>query len=169
MVRDARGALSRFVIEGYLIRRIVFISRVFLFDSNIHCFLLLLLLFAFRSRNRKSTEGRSQALQRIVAQAHLRALKVQAPQVQVHQFWASVPALLVPLGALSSQQYPWCPYDFLPPFRSVVSLDLLVVLHGVAGTQRLNSSATRKLKQASTDDCFDDIVLFVRGLAPAAS
>ena len=48
---------------------------------------------------------------------------------------------------------------FLPPFRSVVSLDVLVVLHGVAGTQRLKISATRNLKHASPVDCFDDIFL----------
>ena len=38
------------------------------------------------------------------------------------------------------------------------ALHVLVVLHGAAGTQRLKISATRKLKQASTVDGFDDIV-----------
>ena len=51
MVRGAWRALSSFVIEGYLIGSIVFISRVFLFDSHVHCSLFLLLVFAFRSSN----------------------------------------------------------------------------------------------------------------------
>ena len=66
VIRVARRALSRFVIEGYLIAWFVFISGVLLFDSHIHCFLLLLLLFAFRSSNGKATKGSSQALQGIV-------------------------------------------------------------------------------------------------------
>ena len=89
---------------------------------------------------------------------HLRALKVQAPQVQIRQqVWVLALALLVPLRALLSRQCPSCPSCILLPF-SGVSLDVLVVLHGVAGTQRLKFSATRKLKQAVTVDCFDDIV-----------
>ena len=51
MVRGPPRALSRCVIEGYLIVWIVFISRVFLFDSHLHCLLLFLPLFAFRSSN----------------------------------------------------------------------------------------------------------------------
>ena len=66
MVRGARRALSKFSIEEYLIVWIVFVSRVSLLDYHIHCFLLIFLLFAFRSSNGKSTEGSSQALQRIV-------------------------------------------------------------------------------------------------------
>ena len=53
--------------------------------------------------------------------------------------------------------------------RNGVSLDVLGVLQGVAGTQRLKISATRKLEQAFTVDCFNDSVLFVPLLAPAAS
>ena len=49
VIRRAPRALGRFDIEEYFI---VFISRVFLFDSHIHCFLPLLLLFAFRSSHR---------------------------------------------------------------------------------------------------------------------
>ena len=96
-------------------------------------------------------------------------MKVQAPQGQVHHVWASVPALVLPLRALSSEQCPWCQYGILPPSRSVVSLDVLVVLHGVAGTQRLKSSASKKLQQAFIVVALDDIVLFVPLLAPAAS
>ena len=61
VIRGAPRALNRSVIEGHPMGWLVCISRIFLFDSHIHCFLLLLLLFAFRSCNRKSTEGRSQA------------------------------------------------------------------------------------------------------------
>ena len=50
-----------------------------------------------------------------------------------------------------------------------VSLDILVVLHWVAGTQRPKNSATKRLKQAFTVDCFDDIGLLMSLLAPAAS
>ena len=57
---------------------------------------------------------------------------------------------------------------YFQPF-SGVSLDVLVVLHRVAGTQRLKISATRKLKRAFTVDCFDGIVLFVPLLASGAS
>ena len=90
-------------------------------------------------------------------------------QVQFHQqVWALALAWLVPLRALLSRQRPWCPYCIPSPF-SGVSLDVLVVLHGVAGTQRLKFSATRKLKQAFTVVCFDDIVLLMSLLAPAAS
>ena len=84
------------------------------------------------------------------------------------QVWALALAWLVPLRALSSRLCPWCPYYISSPF-SGVSLDVLVVLHGVAGTQRLKMSATRRLEQAFTVDCFDDNVLFVLLLAPAAS
>ena len=66
MIRGARRALDRSVIEWYLIGWLVSISRIFLFDSHIHCFLLLLLLFAFRSSNGKSTEGRFKAVPKIV-------------------------------------------------------------------------------------------------------
>ena len=66
MIRGARRAISRLVIDGYRIGWFVIISRVFLFDSHIHCFLLLLILFAFRSCHRRSTGRRSQALQGIV-------------------------------------------------------------------------------------------------------
>ena len=45
MVRCAWRTLRRLVIEGYLIGWILFISRVFLFNSRIHCSLLLLLAF----------------------------------------------------------------------------------------------------------------------------
>ena len=94
---------------------------------------------------------------------------MQALQVQVHQqVWALALAWLVPLRALLSRQGPWCPYYVSSPF-SGVSLNVLVVLHGVAGMQRLKFSATRKLEQAVTVDCFDDIVLFVPLLAPVAS
>ena len=75
----------------------------------------------------------------------LKALKVQAPQLQVHSVWALVPALLVPLRALTCRQCLWCPCCILAPFKSVVSVGVLLVLHGVAGTQRLQMSATRKL------------------------
>ena len=143
------------------------ISTIYLFGSHVHCLLLLLVLFASRSSNGESTEGSSQALQDPAAQ--LRALKVQAPQVQVHQqVWALALAWLVPLRALSSRQCPWCPYYISSPF-SGVSLDVLVVLHGVAGTQKLKTCATRKIEQAFTVECFDDIFLFVPLLAPAAS
>ena len=67
MIRGTGRALNKFVIEGYLIGWFVSISRVFLSDSHIHCFLLLLLLFACRSSNRESTEGSSQALKGIVS------------------------------------------------------------------------------------------------------
>ena len=77
-------------------------------------------------------------------------------------------AWLVPLRALLSRQCPWCPYYVSSPF-SGVSVDVLVVLHRVAGTQRLKISATRKLEQAFTVDCFDDIILLMPLLAPAAS
>ena len=66
VIRGARCALDRSVIEGYLIRWFVSISRVFLFDTRINCFLLLLLLCAFWASNGMSTEGTSQALQKIV-------------------------------------------------------------------------------------------------------
>ena len=66
VVTGAQRALSRLVIEGYLIGLMLFIFRVFLFTSHIPRFLLLLLLFAFGSSKGKSTEGRSQALQRII-------------------------------------------------------------------------------------------------------
>ena len=62
VVRGALRGLSRFVMEEYLIGWIVLVSRVSLFGSHIHCFLLLLLL----SSNAKSTERSSQALQPIV-------------------------------------------------------------------------------------------------------
>ena len=75
---------------------------------------------------------------------------------------------LVPLRALLSQQCPWSPYYISSPF-SGVSLDVLVVLHGVASTQRLKISATRTLEQAFTVDCCDDIVLLMPLFAPAAS
>ena len=45
------------------------ISRIYLFGSHVHCFFLLLLLFAFRSSNGESTEGNSQALQGIIPQS----------------------------------------------------------------------------------------------------
>ena len=99
----------------------------------------------------------------------LRALKVQAPQVQVHQqVWALALAWLVPLRALSPRHCPWCPCYISSPF-SGVSLEVLVVLHGVAGTQRLKISATRTLEQAFIVDCFHDIALFLPLLLPAAS
>ena len=66
VIRGARRALNRFVIEGYLIGWFVSISRISLFDSHIPCFLLLLLLLACRSSNEESTEGSSEALQQIV-------------------------------------------------------------------------------------------------------
>ena len=66
VIRGARRALNRFVIEGYLIRWVVSMSWIFLFDSHIISFLLSLLLFACRSSNGKSTEGSSQTLQGIV-------------------------------------------------------------------------------------------------------
>ena len=145
------------------------ISRVYLFGSDVHCLLLLLLLFAFRSPNGEYIEGSRQALQRIIPQADLRALEVQAPPVQVHQqVWALALSWLLPMRALSSWRCPWCLYHISSPF-SGVSLDVLVVLHGVAGTQRLKAFATRTLEQAFTVDCFDDILLFVPLLAPAAS
>ena len=67
MIRGTGRALNKFVIRGNLIGWFVSISRVFLFDCHIHCFLLLLLLFACRSSNGESTEGSSQALQGIVS------------------------------------------------------------------------------------------------------
>ena len=101
---------------------------------------------------------------------HLRALKVQAPQVKVHQqVLALALAWVVPQRMLSSRQCLWCPCCISLPFSSVVSLNVLVVLHGAAGTQRLKLSATRTLKQASTADCYDNIVPLVPLLAPAAS
>ena len=66
MIRGARRARNSFVIEEYRIGWFVSISRVFLFDSHIHCFLLPLLLFACRSFNEESTEGSSEAPQGIV-------------------------------------------------------------------------------------------------------
>ena len=100
--------------------------------------------------------------------AHLRTVKVQPPHVQVHQqVWALALAWLVPLRALSSRQCPWCPYSIPSPF-SGVSVDVVVVLHGVAGTQRLKFSATKKLKQAFTVECFDCFVLLMPLLAPTA-
>ena len=91
------------------------------------------------------------------------------PRVRVHQqIWALALAWLVPLRALLSRQCPWCPYYISSPL-SGVSLDVLVVLHGAAGTQRLKTSATRKSEQAFTVHCLDDIILFVPLLAPAAS
>ena len=77
-------------------------------------------------------------------------------------------AWLVPLSALSSRQCPWCPHSISSPFTGV-SLDALIVLDGVAGTQRLKFSATRKLKQAFTVECFDCIVLLMPLLAHAAA
>ena len=68
VIRGAWCALNRFVIEGYLVGWFVSISRTRFFDSHVNCFLLLLLLFAFRSSNGESTEGSSQALQGIVPQ-----------------------------------------------------------------------------------------------------
>ena len=85
-----------------------------------------------------------------------------------HGPWSMALAWLVPLRALSLRQCPWCPCYIFSPFCGV-RLDVLVVLHGVAGMQRLKISATRKLEQAFTVNCFDDIVLFVPLLAPAAS
>ena len=66
MIRGARCALNRSVIEGYPIGWFVSISRILLFDSHLHCFLLLLLLLALRSSKDKSTEGHTQAVQKIV-------------------------------------------------------------------------------------------------------
>ena len=66
VVRGAPRALGRSVIEEYLIGWIVFISRVFLFNTLINCFLLLLLHFAFRSFNGESTQGSSRAVERTV-------------------------------------------------------------------------------------------------------
>ena len=101
--RLLQGDQRRSRSKWYVIEWLVLISRVFLFKSHIHCFLLLLLLFAFMSSHGKSTEGSSQAeAPGNLPEAHLRALKVQAPEVQLHQVCASVPALLVPLRALSS-------------------------------------------------------------------
>ena len=136
-IRGARHALNRFVIEGYLVKWFVSISRICLFHSHVNCSLSLLLLFAFRSSNRESAEGSSQALRENCPTAHLRALEVQAPQVHFHQqVWELAWAWLMPLRALSSRQCPWCPCYISSPF-SGVSLDVLVVLHGVAGEQRL--------------------------------
>ena len=46
MFRGAGCALRRFVLEWYFVNWIM--SRVYSFGSHIHCFFLLLLLFAFR-------------------------------------------------------------------------------------------------------------------------
>ena len=102
-------------------------------------------------------------------QSHLRALKVQGPKVQVHEVWASVPALPVRLWALSSGQCPWCLCCILPLIKRVVSLCVLVLLHGVAGTQRLQISATEGLNRLSLLMLLMTLFCFVPLLAPAAS
>ena len=61
VVGGARRALNRFVVEECLIRWLVSISRICLLDSHVNCFLLLCLLFTFRSSGGESTEGSSQA------------------------------------------------------------------------------------------------------------
>ena len=68
VISVARRALNRFVIEGHLSGWFLSIPRIYLFESHVHCFLLLLLLFAFGSSNGESTEGSSQTLQGIVPQ-----------------------------------------------------------------------------------------------------
>ena len=74
-----------------------------------------------------------------------------------------------PWGASPRPRAPtYLPTYISSPF-SGVSLDVLVVLHSFAGTQRLKISATRRLEQAFTVECFDDVALFVPLPAPAAS
>ena len=69
---EALGALSTGLSSKgtvcHQIRWFSSISWIYLFGSHVNCFLLLLLLFAFRSSNGESTEGSSQALQGIIPQ-----------------------------------------------------------------------------------------------------